>query len=229
MLLQQLLKRDRHLLLNDTRVVDVSTDAEHLGSRVPLSTESSEPRSSSSGDGRGDRDSLHVGDGGRASEKTNIGREGGLQSGLSLFALDGLDQSRLLSTDVSTSASVEVDIERVSGSAGVLADKAGLVRLIDGLLDVRAFLVELSSDVDVSWVLVNGRDRNTDKLTSSGVHSSTSDETALDELVGVTSHDLSVFTRSRLSLIGVDDKVSWSKVSSRSRRRLRHTSASRLT
>lgn len=150
MLLQQLLKRDRHLLLNDTRVVDVSTDAEHLGSRVPLSTESSEPRSSSSGDGRGDRDSLDVGDGGRASEKTNIGREGGLQSGLSLFALDGLDQSRLLSTDVSTSASVEVDIERVSGSAGVLADKAGLVRLIDGLLDVRAFLVELSSDVDVS-------------------------------------------------------------------------------
>lgn len=47
---------------------------------------------------------------------------------------------------------MEVDVKVVSRVASVFADQTCFVCLVDGLLDVRGFLVELSSDVDVCWV-----------------------------------------------------------------------------
>jgi len=148
-LLQQLLQRNRHFLLNDAWVVDVSGDTEDLCSRVSLTTETSEPRSSTTSDSWGNSDGLNVGDGRWASEQSDIGRERGLQSWFTLLTLNRLDQGSFLSTNVSTGTSVKVDVKCVSGTASVFADESSFVSLVDGLLKVGCFLVEFSSDVNV--------------------------------------------------------------------------------
>lgn len=43
--------------------------------------------------------------------------------------------------------------------------------------------------------------------TSRGIHGTSCDETSFDELVRITTHDLTVFTRSWLSLIGIDNQI----------------------
>ena len=53
-------------------------------------------------DGGGHGHGLYVGDRGRATEETNVGRERGFETGLALAALERLDQSSLLTADVGT-------------------------------------------------------------------------------------------------------------------------------
>ncbi len=43
------------------------------------------------------------------------------------------------------------------------------------------------------------------------IHCSAGHETSLDKLMRIATHDLSIFAGSWLSLIGIDDKVAWSK------------------
>jgi hypothetical protein len=62
---------------------------------------------------------------GRATEDTDVGGERRLQPGLTGLALNTLNERRLLTADIGTSASVNVDIKIESGAAGVLADEAG--------------------------------------------------------------------------------------------------------
>jgi len=68
---------------------------------------------------------------------------------------------------------MEVDIEIVTRVAGVFTDQTGFVGFIDSLLNVGCFLVEFSSDVDVSYELAGHRSEG-DRRTGSGVHSSSS-------------------------------------------------------
>jgi hypothetical protein len=51
---------------------------------------------------------------------------------------------------------VQVDVEVVARVAGVFANEPGLVGLVDGLLDVRGFLVEFTANVDVRCGLERG-------------------------------------------------------------------------
>ena len=159
-LLDQILKRNAHFLFNDARVVDVTGDAEEFGTFVSLTPKAGEPLSTSAANRRSDRDSFDVCDGGRAAEEAYISRERWLQPWLALLALDTLYESGLLSTDVRTSTTMDVDVKVVTGVAGILADEPVSVGLIDGLLYVLCLLVELPTNVDIG---------------STGVHSSTSD------------------------------------------------------
>ena len=88
---------------------------------------------------------------------------------------------------------MDENIKVVAGTAGVLANQTILVRLVDRVLEHSGLMDELASDVDVR----SGR-----------VHRSASDEAALDELVGVLSHDLAVLAGAGLALIGIDDEIS---------------------
>jgi hypothetical protein len=191
-LVNELTERDGHLLLDGTGVVDVTGDGKELGTLVALTAEACEPVTSTTTDGGCDGDGLDVGDGRRASEQTNGGRERRLQTGLSGLTLERFDKRSLLTTDIGAHASVDVDIEIVAGTAGVLANETSLVCLLDGALENCSLVVELSTDVDVS---------------GGGVHGTAGDETALDELVWVLAHDFAVFAGSGLTLIGVDDQV----------------------
>jgi hypothetical protein len=197
MLLQELLQRDAHLLLNHTWVVHMSRDTEQLRALVALPPEGCEPRSTATADRRRHSHRLHVRHGGRASKQPHVRREWRLEPGLALFALDTLDQRRLLSTDIRSGAPVEVHIELVPGATGVLADVPGLVGFVDGLLHVRSLLKELATNVDVG---------------GGGVHGTPGDEAAFDELVGVASEDLAVLAGSGFAFVGVDDEVAGSKI-----------------
>lgn len=148
-LVNKLAERDGHLLLDGCGVVDVARDTEELGASVTLATERVEPVGATA-DNRGcDSDSLNVGDGGRATEDTNGSREWRLQAGLAGLALERLNERSLLTADVCAHTTVDVDIEVVAGAASVLADKTGLVSLLDGALEDSGLVVELTTDVDV--------------------------------------------------------------------------------
>lgn len=192
-LLNQVSKRDGHLLLNGGGVVDVARDTEELRALVPLTTETSEPVTTTTTNCRGNRHRLDVGDGRGAAEKTDGGREGRLEAGLALLAFEGLDERGLLTADVGTATTVNVDVEIVARTAGVLSDEAVGIRFVDGLLENGSFVNELSANIDVR---------------SGGVHGPTGDETAFNQLVGVLSHNLSVLARSGFALVGVDHEVS---------------------
>jgi hypothetical protein len=122
MLINQLLERNTHFLFHCAGVVYVARNAEQLGSRIALTTETCEPVTSSSADGRSNSDGFHVGHGSRASKEANGSREGGLEARLSRLAFERFDQRGLFTTDISAHSSVDVDIEIVARTTSVLAD-----------------------------------------------------------------------------------------------------------
>ena len=127
----------------------MSRNTKEFGSRVSIPSELIEPSRSTTNDSRCDSYSLDVGDGSGTSEESDIGREWRLQSGFTLLSFDRFDESSLFSANVSSSSSVEVDIEIVAGSTGVLAEVSSFVGFVDRLLNVVGLHEEFSSNVDV--------------------------------------------------------------------------------
>ena len=191
-LLDQVLERDGHLFLHRARLVDVTRDAEELCARVVLATKRGEPIGAPSKDGGSDRDGLHVRDGRWAAVQADARGERGLEPGLALLPLQRLDERSLLSANVRAGSVVDVDVKVDAGAAGVLAEVARRVRLVARLHEREAFVDVLAADVDVA---------------GSRAHSGARDEAALEELVGVVPHDLAIFARAGLGLVGVDDQV----------------------
>ena len=191
-LVNQFAERNGHLLLNGTGVVNVTRDTEELGTSVTLTTEGVEPAATTTDDSGCNSNGLNVGDSRRATEKTDSSRERRLQTRLSRLALKRLDEGGLLTTDVGTHTTVNVDVEVVSGTTGVLSDETSLVGLLNGTLENGGLVVEFTTDVNVG---------------GSAVHGTTSDQTSLEQLVGVLAHNFTVLAGSGLTLIGVDDQV----------------------
>lgn len=87
---------------------------------------------------------------------------------------------------------MQIYVEVVAGSAGVLADQAFFVCFLDSALEDSGFMVKFAADIDICC---------------GGVHGAADNETAFDELVRVLTHDFTVLACSRLTFVGVDDKV----------------------
>ena len=191
-LVDQLAERDGHFLLDSARVVDVAGDTEQLGTCVSLATERREPAGTAAHDGRSHSDGFDVGDGTGATEGTDGGGEWRLQTRLAGLSFEGLDEGGLLTADISTGTTVDVDVVVVARSAGVLTDLTGLVGFVDGALEDGCFVVEFTANVNVGSV---------------GVHRSSDDQTPLDQLLRVFPHDLSVLAGSGFTLVGVHDQV----------------------
>mmetsp|Transcript_29109 Transcript_29109/g.45021 ORF Transcript_29109/g.45021 Transcript_29109/m.45021 type:complete len:208 (-) Transcript_29109:323-946(-) len=190
--LQQLLQRDTHFFFNSTRVVDMSRDAKQLGSRVLGSTKAGKPISAPSQDGGGNGNSLNIGHSSRATIQPNVGRERRLQSRLASITLQALNQRSFLSTNVSSSSSMDVNFHRPATATSIRSKKTRSSCLCDGFFKAVTFKNELTSNVDVS---------------SMGMHSPSSNEATLNQLMGIVSHDFSVLTGSGFSLVGVNNKV----------------------
>lgn len=73
--------------------------------------------------------SLHVADSSRAAEHPDVGGEWWLEAGLALLPLNGLDERRLLTANVSSCASVHEHVKVIARATGVFADQARLVGL----------------------------------------------------------------------------------------------------
>ena len=192
MLFDQVFEGNAHFFLNNARVIDVTTDAEKFGSLIPLTTEPRKPTGTSSANCRGDRDSLDVCNSGGTTEEANVCREGGFQPRFSLFALEGLDQGGFFAAYIGASTTMDVNVEIVSGTAGVFTDETGLVCLIDRLLQMSGFLEEFTTDVDIGSVRV---------------HATTSHETTFDKLMRVSTENFTVLASAGLPLVGIYDEI----------------------
>ncbi len=69
-------------------------------------------------------------------ELTHISRKWGLQAGLPLLSLQGLNKSGLLSTDVRPSAAHHKHIKVVTRATGVLSNEPSSIRLVDSHLRI---------------------------------------------------------------------------------------------
>ena len=191
-LLDQFLERDGHLLLHGARFVDVSGDAEKFGAGVVFAAEGREPVGAAAENGGRDGDRFDVRNGRRAAVQADAGGERGLQSGLALLPLERFDQRGFLAADVSARSVMDVDVKVDAGAARVLAEVSRGVRLIARLLEVETLVDVLAADVDVARARAHGGSR---------------DEATFQEFVRVVPHDLAIFARAWLGLVGVDDQV----------------------
>src|SRR5690606_18757600 len=92
MLFDQLFERDAHLFFKGGGIVDVTGDAEQLGTGVVFAPEPREPRCPAPQDFRNDGDGFHVVDRGGATIKPHARRERWLQAWLAFLALQRLEQ-----------------------------------------------------------------------------------------------------------------------------------------
>jgi len=99
----------------------------------------------------GDNDSFDVGDCCLATKKADVGGETWFETELSLLSLYTLDGGSLLSRCMLQHRS-ECRRQRHNLNRKRLHRGTGSIRLIDGLLNVRRLLVELSTDVDVGFM-----------------------------------------------------------------------------
>ncbi len=89
------------------------------------------------------------------------------------------------------------NVEIVTGSTGIFADQTLFVSLVDCDLNVGSFVIELATNVNVG---------------GAGSHGPTGDEASFDKLMRIVTHNLTIFARSWLAFISVDNKVSGSTV-----------------
>lgn len=127
----------------------MARNTEKLGTCVPFAAELIEPACSTTNDGRCYSDSFDIGDCTGAAEKTNGGREWGLQTRLSRLALQGFNEGSLLTADIGAHPAVQKNVKVVAGAASVLTEKAGLICLLNSTLQNGGLMVELAADVDV--------------------------------------------------------------------------------
>lgn len=66
----------------------MTRDAEKLGAGISLTAKASKPLTTAAENGRGDSDSLDIGNGGGSTKETDTGGEWGFQSGLASLALN---------------------------------------------------------------------------------------------------------------------------------------------
>lgn len=121
MLLEELLQRNGHLLLHHAGVVDMAAQGEQLHAVIVLAAQAVEPVGATAENGGRHGHGLAVGDGGGAAVETGVRGEWGLQAGLALLALEGLQLGGLFTAHVGTSAAVDEHIEVVTAAAGVTA------------------------------------------------------------------------------------------------------------
>ena len=103
-----------------------------------------------------------------------------------------LDEAGFLAANVSARSVMDVDVKVDAGAARVLAEVSRGVRLIARLLEVETLVDVLAADVDVARARAHGGSR---------------DEATFQEFVRVVPHDLAIFARAWLGLVGVDDQV----------------------
>jgi hypothetical protein len=109
--------------------------------------------------------------------------EGRLESRTTRLTLERLDKCRLFSANIGAGSTMDIDVEVIATSAGVLAEESSLVGFIDCLLQLKSLVPELTSNVDVSGL---------------GTHGEPNTESALYELVWIVTQYLSILASTRL-------------------------------
>merc|ERR1712167_111955 len=100
----------------------MARNGEELGARVVLAAELGKPWATTTANLWSHSDCLHVRHCGRAPENTDSSWEWGLQPRLPHLALEGLDETSLLSANVCARTTMKVHVEVHATSTRVFAD-----------------------------------------------------------------------------------------------------------
>ncbi len=119
-------------------------------------------------------------------------REWRLQAGLAFAAFEAFEQPGLFAANIRAGAAMQVELKIPARAAGVLADQAGVVGLVDRRLQALCLVIKLAADIDVASV---------------DTHADRGEQAAFDQLVRVVADDVPVLAGARLALIGIDAKV----------------------
>ncbi len=160
----------------------MSGNRKDFRARIVGPPEPCKPAGTTAQNGWCNSDTLHIVDRCRRPIEAHIGREWRLQAWHALLAFQALNQSCFFAANVSTGTMCHVQLEVPAAVSGILAQKPGVISLIDRALQLFAFKNELTTDIDVARV---------------GPHRETGQQTALDQLVRIVAHDLPVFARPR--------------------------------
>src|SRR5207237_6130593 len=114
---------------------DMAGNAEDLGAGVARPANSGEPGGAALQDRRRGGDRLDIVDRRRAAIEPDLRRKRRLQPRLTLLAFKALQQPGFLAADVGAGAAVQMDIDVIARAAGVLADQAGVIGLLDRRLE----------------------------------------------------------------------------------------------
>lgn len=98
--------------------------------------------------------SFDISDSRRTTKETDISREWWLQSWFALFAFNGFNKRSFFTTNVSTSTTMNINIEIITRSTSILANKTSFICFIDSFLKMRCFLIEFTTDVDISYIVM---------------------------------------------------------------------------
>ena len=192
MLLDKLLQRDAHLFFDIARIVHVARNAKHLGARIVFASEAGKPGGTAPQNGRCHRDGFDVVDRRRAAVQAGIRRKRRLDARLALLAFEAFEKRGFLAADIGSGTAMDVNIEIVARAARVLADQPGRVGLVDRGIENTRFVMEFAAAVDI------GR---------AGAHRETGQQTALDQLVRIVTHDLAVLAGTGFGFVGVHDQI----------------------
>src|SRR5215472_5011739 len=192
MVLDQLAQRNTHRLFDIARRVHVARQAEDFRAGVAGPADPGKPSGPAPQDRRDDCDRLDIVDRCRTTIETDLCREWRLEARLALAAFEALEQPGLLPADIGARAAMQIEFEIPAGAAGVFADQAGVVALVDRGLQAFGFVIELAADVDVAGV---------------DTHACRGKNTPFDQLVGVVADDVAILAGARLTLIGIDAEI----------------------
>ncbi len=134
MLFDQFLQRNAHLFLNSTRLVNVPRDIEELGTCIVWTAKGGEPICTTAQDIRHNGNTFNVVHCGWAAPSADVCWEWRLHTRLTFFAFKALDHRGFFTTDVSTHATVNIEIELKARATCIVANKLVLVGFIDSAL-----------------------------------------------------------------------------------------------
>ena len=183
---------DAHRDLNQTHVVDLAGQGEHLGALRLLGADAGEPLGALGDDDGHVGEGLDVVDVGGLAHLAADSGDRGLQRGLAALAFHGVDEGGFLAADEGAGTVAELDVEVKAAAEDVLAEEAVLAGLVDG--DLQA--------VDGEGVL--GTNVN---QTLGGTDGVAADGHGLDDAVGVALEDGTVHEGTGVALVGVADNV----------------------
>jgi hypothetical protein len=185
------------------RVVDVAGDAKQLGALIVGATKAGEPCCTAPQNGGCNGNSFYVSDSGGAAIQPHVGGEGRLQTRFSRLAFQtlrcvfntkkthnstrtNLDETCLLTADVSTSATVNIQIIVISTAASILTKVPLCVRLLYGKFYLIVLGPEFPTNVNVPSLCT---------------HCEPGDQATFDQLVWFMAHDLAVLAGARLTIV----------------------------
>src|SRR3569623_1259442 len=172
--------------------VDVARHREYFRSAVGGRAHFQKPFAAVAHDGRHRRERLRVDDGGGAAVQAVARRKRRLEARLAFLAFQRFQQCGLFAADIGAGTEMSGKYEIETRAQNIFAEKTGVARLLQGILETLERLPEFTANV----VVAHG-----------GADGVTGDGHAFDQRVRVVTQDVAIFECAGLAFVGIADDI----------------------